>query len=99
MNCKPGDLAIHIKDESGDLVPIGAVVRCVRYYSGLANVDGQKKPFKGWFVEYQGHITDADGWTWAVPDEHLRPIRDSGDDAKDETLQWLPAPNSEVVSA
>lgn len=99
MNCKPGDLAIRIKGESDDLVPIGAVVRCFRYYSGLANVDGQKKPFKGWFVEYQGHIIDADGLAWAVPDEHLRPIRDSGDDAEDETLQWLPVPSTGKVGA
>ncbi len=28
----------------------------------------------------------------SVHDECLRPIRDPGDDAVDETLQWLPAP-------
>lgn len=99
MNCKPGDLAIRIQGESGDLVPVGAVVRCVRHYSGPANIDNVRQQFTGWFVEYQGHVTDADGWTWAIPDEHLRPIRDPGDDAKDETLQWLPVPSTQKEGA
>ncbi len=32
-----------------------------------------------------------------MPDHALRPIRDPGDDATDETLQWLPVPSKEVT--
>lgn len=35
---------------------------------------------------------------WAM-DSILRPIRDPGDDAQDETLSWLPVPSREEVSA
>lgn len=35
----------------------------------------------------------------AVYDGALRPIRDPGDDAQDETLQWLQVPATEEVTA
>ena len=62
MNCKPGDLAIRIQDESGDLVPVGAVVRCVRYYSGPANIDNVSRQFTGWLSSTKGTLqTQTDG--------------------------------------
>lgn len=33
------------------------------------------------------------------PDDILRPIRDPGDDARDETLSWKPLPLPEIVPA
>ena len=32
-------------------------------------------------------------------DSQLRPIRDPGDDARDETLEWLPVPSRDEVTA
>jgi hypothetical protein len=32
-------------------------------------------------------------------DKWLKPIRDPGEDARDETLEWLPVPSREEVSA
>lgn len=34
-----------------------------------------------------------------IGDDYLRPIRDPGDDARDESLSWLPVPSREEVSA
>jgi hypothetical protein len=34
-----------------------------------------------------------------VADACLRPIRDPGDDASDETLEWLPVPSRDEVTA
>ncbi len=47
---------------------------------------------------------DGDSFKYAVdeieiPDSWLRPIRDPGDDAQDETLQWLPVPSTEKEAA
>ena len=36
---------------------------------------------------------------WLHSDARLRPIRDPGDDAKDETLSWLPVPSTEKEAA
>src|SRR3954471_2539946 len=35
---------------------------------------------------------------FVIWDHRLRPIRDPGDDARDETLAWLPAPHKETTS-
>jgi hypothetical protein len=32
-------------------------------------------------------------------DDYMRPLRDPGDEAKDETLLWLPVPSDEKVLA
>lgn len=46
------------------------------------------------FVSSEGFLL-----TRAIHDQNLRPIRDPGEDAQDETLSWLPvpAPAREVV--
>ena len=80
MNCKPGDLAIVVADIDGTTRPhIGKIVRCIR----PALWRGRHI---GWFIEprLSGHS--------CINDKCLRPIRDPGDDARDETLEWLPAP-------
>lgn len=30
-----------------------------------------------------------------APDSYIRPLRDPGEDAQDETLSWLPVPSTE----
>lgn len=102
MNCKPGDLAVRVSAFGDSIIPIGAIVRCVlwsteptdyRSWAGSSVVCGL------WDVEWRGTTTDARGLILAVPDEHLRPIRDPGDDARDETLEWLPVPSRDEVTS
>ncbi len=79
MNCRPGDLAIVVKSNKRRDTS-GAIVRVLRTYPA----DGMYCMFgPAWVVDYQGvehHALDA----W------LRPIRDPGDDAVDETLLFSP---------
>jgi hypothetical protein len=85
LNCKPGDLAVVIKSEKvADTT--GAIVRILRPYDG--SMFARFGP--AWWVEYQGqehHGVDA----------FLRPIRDPGEDAQDETLNWLSTPVPEAA--
>lgn len=91
MNCKPGDLAIIVWSAAGNE---GKIVRCVRllgerlwYGPGEASM-----PYPTWEVDRDLH--DWGGEVGRdVPDAQLRPIRDPGDDAVDETLEWLPSPS------
>jgi hypothetical protein len=69
---------------------LGQVVRCVR----MEIMRGRA----GWHLE-KGvtHDQTIFAWEW-VADDCLRPIRDPGDDAQDETLSWLPVPSREEVT-
>lgn len=87
MNCKPGDLAIVIRSSRG--VSVGKVVQCIRpligyVFQNLGSADA-------WLTEPMLKGGPYDQET-PCPDAWLRPIRDPGDDATDETLLWLPAP-------
>lgn len=46
-------------------------------------------------LEFEGRGYTAHG----VADECLKPLRDPGDDAQDESLQWLPVPSTEKEAA
>jgi len=97
LNCKAGDLAIMVKSVAGNE---GKIMRCVNF------LPKQKFLFPG-DIEYEGPAWEVDvllkGWKGCkvslVPDEYLRPIRDPGDDATDETLEWLPVPTKQGVPA
>lgn len=79
MNCKPGDLAVIVKSLSPDGAEhIGKIVRCVQVVDHDAWATDPVLIFSSGF----GPIL------WF--DRHLRPIRDPGPDAVDETLEWLP---------
>lgn len=74
----------------GDLA---VVIRCLRP-ANLGRVLRVVRPHEffpdAWVVEGQaGGDCALDSW--------LRPIRDPGDDAVDETLHWLPVPVKEVA--
>ncbi len=105
MNCKPGDLAINFFPGSPNL---GRVVTVVEAYDGRPGPDGAAIETGGqpcWIVKGPGLVLwkfDGDHipaeWT-VMLDRWLRPIRDPGDDAQDETLSWLPVPSREGVEA
>jgi hypothetical protein len=101
MNCKPGDLARTI--DAGASEGVGLWVIVIDDYgipSKALRYVGQTL----WVCESAsgGKLPDSHGRQHdrlLIPDGALRPIRDPGDDAQDETLQWLPVPSQhkEVV--
>ena len=103
MNCKPGDLAIRIKGADGHSIPLGAIVKCIKFFPGLCfgvNSAGESVSWRdAWHVEWNGEKVGATGLMLGIPDEHLRPIRDPGEDAQDETLNWPPSPSRDEVTA
>jgi hypothetical protein len=95
MNCKPGDLAVIVKlfqdDEPSFL---GKLLRVTRLRS-----KGSDLGYEGQAWEYEGPrlVHKRMGAYLAIADECLRPIRDPGEDARDETLNWLPVPQKEIA--
>lgn len=84
MNCKPGDLAVIVNGGYFDRHLIGKIVRVLAI--------SQKEPNICW--SYDGpRLSTVWGAVIGLADEMLRPIRDPGDDATDETLTWLPVPS------
>jgi len=94
MNCKQGDLAIVVRSDAGNA---GKIVTCIRLLNGFRHIapDGSvsndiwqiDRPLIGWGGEVSCEISDM----------QLRPLRDPGDDATDETLTWLPVPHKEIA--
>lgn len=100
MNCKQGDLAV-IKKPWEIKKDLGLVVNVVRIGNRgeVVKMKGEGRsicehPYGGvsWLVE-----AHADGFPCFVADECLRPIRDPGEDATDETLVLLGKPEKETV--
>jgi hypothetical protein len=100
MNCKPGDLAYVTSGARtagldgrfvivGEPNPIGRVTvdgvifECPTHGFTCTAADGGTLP-----TLLSGHVKRR-----PIAAAILRPIRDPGDDAQDETLQWLPVPS------
>ena len=75
MNCRPGDLAIQIRAWRPE--NIGTIVRVLR-------------PVDDWFFGAGFWEVEGSGNGNVAADSDLHPIRDPGDDAKDEMLRPLP---------
>ncbi|RZI60671.1 MAG: hypothetical protein EOP14_00105 [Pseudomonas sp.] len=99
MNCKPGDLAIIVRAHGPSL---GQIVRCLKLNPLISSVptfgvNGTGAPEPFWDIDIT--IVAFNGTKVRyVPDACLRPIRDPGDDAVDETLLRLPSPRQEVTA-
>lgn len=101
MRCAPGQLAMVVFGEN-----IGAVVRVLRASSLerlvqiTSGYDGRVwdcealsrlKMWRGGFIQEK----DAEpGAHVQFHDAHLRPLRDPGEDARDETLEWKEVPET-----
>lgn len=86
MNCKQHDIAIIVRVFADEFTwAVGKVVRC----KSAERING----LDGWILE-DGISPSQEScrvWMW-VADRCLKPIRDHGDDAKDETLSWRDVP-------
>ena len=111
MNCKPGDLAVIVRCPDLWSKFRGRIVQVLRIApthtfklpDGYVN---EGCPANVWLCELQSPMTVplAGGLSCSaryvcIRDAALRPIRDTGDDAQDETLQWLPVPSKMVEPA
>lgn len=89
MNCKPGDLAVAIKSEAGNE---GRIMTCIRFLGSVRGYFGDD------YWEVDRSLPGKFGNMEPIfRDSGLRPIRDPGDDATDETLLWCGAPTKEVA--
>ena len=89
MNCKPGDLAVVVGlgPDEGHWA-LGRVVQCVSLYVFAG--------YPCWLLKEP--MTSPTGVEYiGVYDGALKPIRDPGDGARDESLDWLPVPSKEVA--
>lgn len=92
MRCKPGDLVRYVGTPEPQVPNIyGWIGKAVRFINTGDN--------GGWLVDppiYPGKIFRKGEWMRGdvVVDDCLSPIRDPGDDARDETLDWLPVPTT-----
>lgn len=108
MNCKQGDLAVVIVPGRwhGVLVsvlhaaPVGEDFRLPDGFlqspcePGMWVVEVLGSPVEVKVNGPLGHRLTRFG---ATSDSNLRPIRDPGDGARDETLNWLPLPHKETA--
>jgi hypothetical protein len=102
LNCRPGDLAVVVGSVLGNG---GLLVRVLHESPGnslppktVFVVHGNKFHVERgefcWVVEALGSpIKKGSGKAYRIcpaADKYLRPIRDPGDDARDESAAWLP---------
>jgi len=90
MNCKPGDLAIVVRK--------GKDAKCPPLLGAIVRIDVASPIWSDCWMTSPKIIDARDGCIVHVQDAHLRPIRDPGDDAVDETLLRLPSPRQEETA-
>lgn len=101
MNCKPGDLAVIVS--APNRAALGLFVNVIELDGGVsANARHLGSPL--WVIEASGGAIPCgkNGKPHkrvTAPDSALRPIRNPGEDARDETLEWLPVPIKETEVA
>jgi hypothetical protein len=109
MNCKPGDLAVIVRGRV-DTSNVGKFVTVRRALGHFAAGETFRGPDGGmksaptddfyWWIEGPSlRCMERSVDAWHVEDSRLRPIRDPGEDARDETLNWLPVPSQEKTTA
>lgn len=92
MRCKVGDLCVMI--QSDYVENIGKLFKTIKK-TGEENyweVESICSARNGFGMQPPGTLGEA-------RDSDLRPIRDPGDDAKDQTLEWLPVPSKQKEHA
>lgn len=88
LNCKPGDLAVIVASLPAGAFLIGRFVEVLEPAHDVP--EGA-----AWWVRLRpivNPLTGESGDEGVAADCFLRPLRDPGDDARDETLDWIPLP-------
>jgi hypothetical protein len=92
MNCKPGDLAVVVRTATEVAELRGKIMK---RHAPISDGTGWEWGRPAWEFEGAPLITRTGFQVDVTDDSCLRPIRDPGDDARDETLDWLPVPKRE----
>lgn len=89
MNCRPNQMAMVVRGEPRE--NLGRVVKV------LERVGNPFELLLGYVLwTYEGELSMGDGTrAEAVADDCLRPLKDPGEDARDETLSWLDIPTQQ----
>jgi len=98
MNCRPGDLAIIVRG-----INAGVLVSVIRPTPPWCRTVAEPTE-PTWEVELLSSAIDLNSGRCECPgqigdvcDSILRPIRDPGDDARDESFSWCPAPEKVIA--
>lgn len=107
LNCKPGDLAVIVKDDFPENLGKFVHVICFADPEYYPKLDGESP--NQWECKPSSTLMAWDDRNWryrssstalvSIADECLRPIRDPGDDAVDETLLLKPVPFPQLEPA
>lgn len=106
MNCRPNDTAIIIRSAPVQATFVGKICTVLRLFGVVQLPNGRK--FMTWLIELDrpmpfSKVIDDSGNTALLaresrhcvwPDAWLRPLRDHGDDAVDETLIYAGKPDT-----
>lgn len=111
LRCKPGDLAVvvgyhpsfpHITGRLVDVIELTPVGVDFRLPDGKVHLPCGAGT---WVIRFHSPVNlnalrgRSNAFYACSNDRALRPIRDPGEDAEDETLHWLPVPTTEEVPA
>lgn len=91
MNCKPGDIAVVASVPPDFPSALGGMVRVIDVH------EGHTRRLKYVYWRYESLSSNIPNWMPTVCDVYLKPIRDPGEDARDETLTWLDVPTKEIA--
>jgi hypothetical protein len=92
MNCRPGDMAVIVNGGQFHSEHEGKIVQVLHLLSPTA--DGPLWAYQPPLMSSKFRVVIP-----GVEDIVLRPIRDPGDDATDETLAWKPVPVETPIAA
>lgn len=90
MRCEKDDIAVMVRSDFPE--NIGTLYRVIAYQPIRDAGDWKVKTVSR--VQTNCGPVGPGEYVWAF-DTDLRPIRDPGDDAQDESLLWLPVPTKE----
>jgi len=106
MNCEKGDLAMIVRGLAGTecrlvgtLVTVGTLHSTSSFFGPVWNVT-HMNPYLGLRANGKsGKVSGVGtiGTTGHCPDDWLRPIRDPGEEAVDESLLWFRIPEFDTV--
>lgn len=96
MNCKQGDLAVIVEGPRNVGRFVNVLEPSAYHGAGWWYVESAAGPLLG---TYPVNGKEDIGTLGHIEDRRLRPIRDPGEDARDETLEWLPVPTKHTEAA
>lgn len=99
MRVEKGDMAFVVRPLKSAPEALGMVVEVLAVEAAFPFPTGPKPGAYIRASQSLRRLNGTMGTSGWCKQESLRPIRDPGDDAQDETLSWLPVPSTEKEAA